>query len=278
MALDRQDIERKDFPIGRRGYEPEAVDAHLRRLSGEVEELRESSRDAARPAGAESLAVAASEQVRTIVEAAERSAADIQRQAEEEAVSIRDAAAGEAEGARSDAAKQAQDHVQNVSEATAVMLQRVDAMETELGALLESLRTGANRLQADLTLLEGNMSELQDASGAGAGRAAGSTATRNLLPPREEVSAVEEETDVVEESEAGLEEPEDFGDDAADEAETGETPAAAGADADAEGARLIALNMALNGSPREETDRYLADNFDIEDRAGLLDEVYSRVG
>jgi cell division septum initiation protein DivIVA len=46
-------------------------------------------------------------------------------------------------------------------------------------------------------------------------------------------------------------------------------------DADAEGARLIALNMALNGEPREATDRYLAENFDLSDRAGLLDEVYA---
>ena len=33
--------------------------------------------------------------------------------------------------------------------------------------------------------------------------------------------------------------------------------------------------MALNGTPREETDRYLAENFKLTDRRGLLDEVYS---
>ena len=40
MALDRQSIEKRDFPIGRRGYEPEAVDAHLARIAEEVEDLR----------------------------------------------------------------------------------------------------------------------------------------------------------------------------------------------------------------------------------------------
>ncbi len=35
--------------------------------------------------------------------------------------------------------------------------------------------------------------------------------------------------------------------------------------------------MALNGTSREETDRYLAENFDLSDRAGLLDEVYASV-
>jgi hypothetical protein len=44
-----------------------------------------------------------------------------------------------------------------------------------------------------------------------------------------------------------------------------------------EGARLIALNMALNGTSREETDRYLSENFSLSDRASLLDEVYSSV-
>jgi cell division septum initiation protein DivIVA len=48
-------------------------------------------------------------------------------------------------------------------------------------------------------------------------------------------------------------------------------------EADIEGARLIALNMALNGEPREAADKYLAENFDLEDHAKLLDEVYSSV-
>ena len=47
---------------------------------------------------------------------------------------------------------------------------------------------------------------------------------------------------------------------------------------DVEGARLIALNMALNGQSRDETDRYLAENFDLADRESLLDEVYESVG
>ena len=51
-----------------------------------------------------------------------------------------------------------------------------------------------------------------------------------------------------------------------------------GGDDDAEGARLIALNMALNGTSREETDRYLAENFELPDRAKLLDAVYASIG
>jgi hypothetical protein len=36
--------------------------------------------------------------------------------------------------------------------------------------------------------------------------------------------------------------------------------------------------MALNGTPRDETARYLSQNFELDDQDGLLDEVYARVG
>jgi hypothetical protein len=45
-----------------------------------------------------------------------------------------------------------------------------------------------------------------------------------------------------------------------------------------EGARLLALKMALDGRPREETAAYLRDNFELEDPEALLDEVYAQVG
>jgi hypothetical protein len=55
-------------------------------------------------------------------------------------------------------------------------------------------------------------------------------------------------------------------------------PTAPTRSADAEGARLVALNMALDGEPREAADRYLAEHFDIADRERLLDEVYAAAG
>jgi len=45
-----------------------------------------------------------------------------------------------------------------------------------------------------------------------------------------------------------------------------------------EGVSLIALNMALSGKPREETARYLRENFQFEESAALLDEVYAKAG
>jgi hypothetical protein len=54
-------------------------------------------------------------------------------------------------------------------------------------------------------------------------------------------------------------------------------PAATNGNGDLDGARLVALNMALNGEPREQTERYLQENFELADRAKLLDEVYAAI-
>lgn len=258
MALDRQTIEKRDFPIGRRGYEPVAVDAHLAAIAREVEALKRSRAAApadaqSAPAGAPSLAAVASAQVQAIVEAAEASAAAIERDAREHGEQVAQDAAREAQRIRDEAIERSQEHVGKVHEATALMLQRVDAMESELGSLVESLRTGANRLTADLSLLSGQMSELYGAASSGGEPGPGPAAE-----------------DVVEEVVvAAVPEPEEVaGAGAASAAEEGN---------DVEGARLIALNMALNGQSREETDKYLAENFDLSDRDALLDEVYATV-
>jgi hypothetical protein len=85
------------------------------------------------------------------------------------------------------------------------------------------------------------------------------------LQPTEEVPPAPEREPFVPEPETEFAEPEP-------------EPAPAGAGGGSEGARLVALNMALNGTPREETAAYLAENFDLPDQDALLDEVYSRAG
>jgi hypothetical protein len=141
-------------------------------------------------------------------------------------------------------------------------------MESELTALIESLRTGSNRLNADLQLLEGNL-----------------TSVKNAVVPRPQF---EPEQPVARRAEpAPAPAPEPFEEKAeVTGAAAGEIPSdmpvahaspARINGGDDDGARLIALNMALNGTPREETDRYLEENFKLTDRRGLLDEVYSSV-
>ena len=271
MALDRQSIEKRDFPIGRRGYEPASVDAHLTNVAREFETLQRAA-SSVPAASSESLASAslatiASVQVQAIVEAAETSAAAIEREARENAAQVEHDAAREAQRIRDEAVARSQEHVGQVREATALMLQRVDAMDSELSALVDSLRTGANRLSADLSLLSGNMGELYTAA-----RSAGDEEDE-ALGYEPDAFAEEDEVEVV----AVIE-------DAYDEPASGQPTVvhaqptvATGSEDDVEGARLIALNMALNGQSREETDSYLAQNFDLADRAGLLDEVYATV-
>ena len=198
MALDRQTIERRDFPIGRRGYEPEAVDEHLQRLADEIDDLKQSAQ---RRSGA-SLAQAASEQVRSIVEAAEQSAQAIERDAEAEAQRIRQEAQRDAERTDNEAVERSREHVAKVSEQSSLMLQRVDAMEQELSALVDSLRTGANRLKADLSLLETNMADLYTASGRSEQAAPAAAAPVEPTPaPEPEPVPQAEVVEVVEEDE-----------------------------------------------------------------------------
>ncbi len=72
--------------------------------------------------------------------------------------------------------------------------------------------------------------------------------------------------------------PADAGSDApAAAAGAGATPAGTPG-AGHEGARVIALNMALSGSSREETAAYLAENFELDDPEALLDDVFARAG
>lgn len=278
MAIDRQTIEKRDFPIGRRGYEPATVDAHLAKIAREVEALKRAQASApssAPPSGGTSLAAVASAQVQAIVEAAESSAAAIERDARQHAEQVAQDASREAQRTRDEAIERSQDHVGKVHEATALMLQRVDAMESELSALVESLRTGANRLNADLSLLSGNMGELYDAAGQPSAAPAPARTPTASPPPVVIEEVVIEEVLVVE-----LDEEPELADEPMSVAEPAAGPSAAAdadGESDVEGARLIALNMALNGQSRAETDKYLADNFDLSDRSGLLDEVYATV-
>ncbi len=263
MALDRQSIEKRDFPIGRRGYEPVAVDEHLAAIAREVEALQRAKAAEPAPAAeapaptargaADSLATFASAQVQAIVEAAEASAAAIESEARDQAAQTAKEAAADARRTRDDAVARSQDHVGKVHEATSVMLERVDAMEVELGNVLESLRAGANQLNGELTLLAGNMDELYDA----AGRAAAAPPPE-ATPIVEDVAILEEvEVEEVEADDDGAGEPVD--------------------PSDVDAARLVALNMALNGQTREQTDRYLKANFELSDRDALLEEVYESV-
>ncbi|HET7048497.1 MAG TPA: DivIVA domain-containing protein [Solirubrobacteraceae bacterium] len=289
MALDRQSIEKKDFPVGRRGYEPAAVDAHLTAISEEVEELKRAARKRT-----ESLASSSSEQVRAIIDAAENSAAEIHRLAEDDAREIRADANSEAKSTRDRATTEAREYIDKVGTATNELLARIDAMENELGSVFESLKAGASRIDADLRSLDANLGEVREAVAPArfeaepAPAAVQAAAADERIDPEVHDAAELYGVDAGEVAAAAA--AADAGVDSAAPPDTGSRSVApptagatvhrdptGGAGEDVEGARLIALNMALDGTSREETDRYLAQNFKLSDRAALLDEVYESV-
>lgn len=203
MPLDRAAIQRSDFPTSRRGYDPGAVDAHLRELADEVEGMR-------RPGGA----AATSAQVQRILEAAEATAEQL----------------------RTEAGEEARAHVQRVSTAARELLERIGAMHDELGAIMDRLREEGGRLSAELQALERAVAEVR---GEPAAPAADTTAADGPA------SAADTSTPRPEDEEA---------------------------------ARIVALDMALGGTPREETERYLAEHYALADPGALLDDVYALAG
>lgn len=256
MDFDRQAIERRDFPIGRRGYDPAAVDAHLRALASEFEELQ---RAAATGSADLSVASTAGSQVQSILEAAERAAAEIEQNAHESARQVRDAANRDAERTREEALEKARAQVAAVAQVTASLLERVGSMDAEVNALVASLRAGAGRLAADLSAVEAGMGELY---GAASGQV-------HAQAPQAPPSRFETELD------SALAAPPAPPVQPVQESFAEEPAAPAGGDVD--GARLIALNMALNGESRSDTERYLAENFELPDRLKLIDEVYAAI-
>jgi DivIVA domain-containing protein len=273
VELDRQAIERRDFPIARRGYDPAAVDAHLSLLARQFEERGQAHAGAAEP----SLAATASSQVQSIIRAAENAASEIERDAVQYAKTVREEADRDASRTREQAIEQSRAHVAAVAEASKALLDRVGAMDGELGALLEGLRAGAHRLAGDLATADANMGELYDAA---AGRTAPAEASdRGAAESSREPSS---HTPVQAPSMPAASPP---------QAEPepplpppGAAPAAApapvqsaGPGGDVDGARLVALNMALNGESRDDTERYLAEHFQLVERRRLVDEVYAAI-
>jgi DivIVA domain-containing protein len=266
VDFDRQAIERRDFPVGRRGYDPASVDAHLRVLASEFEELQRSA-----GGGETSLASSAGTQVQSIRQATETAAAEIESQALEHARSVREAADQDAERTREQAVERARAHIAAVEEATAALLARVQSMDGEVGELVESLRAGAGRLAGDLGALERSMGELYDTASArtpaatappppvAAQPADGVPAPAPASQPRASVPIRKQQPGVP----------------AAPAPPAAPQSPPSGGDVD--GARLIALNMALNGQSREDAERYLAAHFESIDRLKLIDEVYTAI-
>jgi len=163
---------------------------------------------------------------------------------------ILEAAEQSAADLRAEAAEEIEAQLTRAQAAAERLSARADQIERSLEGLAGTVRDELSALKSDLEELRA----VSERVGATRGEA-------------EETAPVVEEEPAFEE--AAAEEP-------APPAASPAQPPAPAADGH-EGARVIALNMALNGSSRDETARYLAENFELEDPEALLDEVYARV-
>jgi DivIVA domain-containing protein len=240
MELDRRDIEKTDFPQARRGYDPAAVDSHLRGIAQAVEELKRS-----RAQSSSSLAGAAAERVEAIVGAAEASAREIE------------------ERAQADAAER----VRRAEAAVEELLGRTEALKAEVDdfvARMAGFKTSIEQMRADFD------------SGARPDPAATAVLEPVSVPvPRPEPILEPEPEPALEPEPESAPEPEPA---PAPQPVATAAVSSSREDRSSEGARLIALNMALSGAPRDETARYLRENFDLSDQDDLLDDVYARAG
>lgn len=244
MALDRQSVIRTDFPMSRRGYDRIAVDRHLDEIAQQLDGIE-------RPA---SVGATTSAHVQSILDAAEASAAEIERRAWDDATRVQDEA--------DQALARARVQVQALAAASRSLRERLDGLLNEVEALEGTLA------EPGLRTAEGEPAFDPQDTMAFDPIAADDVAAQTAPPaPTLETR---------------------FGRDAPEpDHRTGwltQTPVAAPAWSTAttqpagqearESARLVALNMADGGQPREATDAYLADLYPAAERAALLDEIY----
>jgi hypothetical protein len=239
--MDRQRIERRDFPVERRGYDRAAVEAHLVAVADEVEELRR------RPSGS-GAAAAAGEQVRGIIEAAESSAAEIRARAEQE---VREHAARAAKAA---------DRVE----------ERLAAIDEELAGLRGELRR----------LREAAASAVAEAPLPAPAAVPTPAAVPVPESQRAPEPALDEPAEAYDEpapaaSNGGDSVP-SFDPAAAPTAAAATDPAPPPS-GDEAGARLVALNMALSGASREQIRDHLA-TAGVADADAVAGEVLAGAG
>ena len=199
--------------------------------------------------GKQSTAAAAGDRVRAVLEAAEQSAAEL----------------------RAEAAQEIDAQLERAEAVAARLAERANQIERSLQAIADSVRDELSALRADLEELRAVGEGVTEA------RTAAEVAAAEPEPaePEPAPAAASEAEPEPAEPEPAEAEPEP---DPAELAPAA-SPAAGPPSGDGhEGARVIALNMALNGSPREETARYLDENFELENPEALLDEVYARAG
>jgi hypothetical protein len=278
--VEREQIVRDDFPTARKGWSPEAVRAHLIAVAAAYPEPQ------AAPSPA---AAAASEQVRTVIAAAETAAAEIVAEARSEADRTLGAARAEAEQIRAAARTESEQTV------TAANREATGRVEQARGAV-EGLIAQADKLRAQVGSLGRDLASSVPGSGvtpavAGTGDPADPAeadppeASRPDPPVADPLVVPDAATGrSAERAEAPSDE--DLisqlrgAPGSTVEAETAAAPpAATSSRKDPGAARLVAMNMALDGASREQIAARIESEFgSVDGLDRLLDDVLRRAG
>jgi DivIVA domain-containing protein len=161
--LSRRFIVRADFPVGRRGYDRDSVDRHLRAIADAVSASQHDRRVSDVP-----LTEAASEQLRSIIETAERTASQLTERAERHAERVTEAAAARARDTLDRAESEAASHLELLESQAAEILERVDSLEAELNrfdeidGLVEGMRSGSGALRGEIEGVISRLAEVRD--------------------------------------------------------------------------------------------------------------------
>jgi DivIVA domain-containing protein len=251
-SIDRDDITRSDFPTARKGYEPEAVDAHLRKVA-EFHAALEA--EMARKPKTGSLAETAAERVGSIIEAAERKAAEIESEARKQAEEL-----------LARARQESREQVERAQAAAAKLVEQAEGLREAVAGLGQE---AGGQLRQSMEGLGERLAEMRGAE----------TPAPEVDP---EPARVPEPTPepVPEPTPERIPEPTPVPEVEPEPARVPEpTPGGnGGGGGDAQAARLVAMKMALDGSSREEVAAHLAERYGLDDPSELLDDVFSRAG
>jgi vacuolar-type H+-ATPase subunit H len=205
--------------------------------------------------GAEALAKQAAEQVSKAIEAAEKRAEQIVGAAEEEAGKI-----------RSRAESEARERIERAQRAVDRLLEQADELRTAVSGLDREVGAEAKpRAETPAPEIDPTPATVPEPEPA--------------REPEPEPPGVPEPEPPLEPEPQPPEVPEPI-------PPSGDRPsteqlieqlkgAAAGPDEGA--ARLVAMNLALDGKSRQEVERHLAEEYELADASRILDDVYSRV-
>lgn len=158
--------------MGRESEQEDGVETRLKEITSALAELRQAQAAQSKLPSAPPLTVAAAEQVREVIEAAERTAAAVERDANAEAQRLRTEADAHLRRAKEEAerhlretreraAEDAAAYLSRVEEATKTMLERANSAGTEINGMLANLRGSGGSVIDDLEAIMAGLTKIE---------------------------------------------------------------------------------------------------------------------